>query len=88
MIECLKNLLSALCEYLKLKNKSFVFDKIDELESKKNDCIKRIENLRDSDSNHDECLLLRQRISSYNERIKYLSAFDSSSEGGDSSKNL
>lgn len=77
MIQLINNLLQAIVEYLKLKNKSFAFDKIDEYEKEKDEKISKLEALRNSGSNPDECAVLRERIIELNKRIEYLSTIDS-----------
>lgn len=85
MIQLLNNLLKLGIEYLRLKNQSFVFDKIDSYEKEKNEKIARLEELRDSSSNPDECVLLRERISELNKRIKHLSTLHSENKEGNAS---
>lgn len=77
MIQLINNLLQAIVEYFKLKNKSFAFDKIDEYEKEKDEKIAKLEALRDAGSNPDECAVLRERIIKLNKRIEYLSTLSS-----------
>lgn len=77
MVQLLNNLIKLGIEYLKLKNQSFVFDKIDSYEEEKNRKIDKLEELRDSGNNSNECVFLRKRISELNERIEHLSTFNS-----------
>lgn len=77
MIQLINNLLQAIVEYFKLKNKSFAFDKIDEYEKEKDEKIAKLEALRNTGSNPDECTILRERIIKLNKRIEYLSTLSS-----------
>lgn len=87
MIPLLNNLIQLGIEYLKLKNKSFIYDKIDLYEKEKNETISKLENLRDSGSNSGECVFLRKRITQLTKRIEHLSAFDSKDSEGNQDSN-
>lgn len=83
MGQLLNNLVLLGIEYLKLKNQSFIFDKIDSYEKEKNEKVDRLETLRDSGDNPDECVYLRKRISELNKRIEYLSTISPKNKEGD-----
>lgn len=85
MGQLLNNLILLGIEYLKLKNQSFIFDKIDSYEEEKNEKVDRLETLRDSGYNSDECVFLRKRISELNKRIEYLSTIGPKNKEGNKS---
>lgn len=87
MIQLLNNLIELGIEYLKLKNQSFIFDKIDFYEKEKYEKIGRLEELRNSGVNSNECVFLRKRISELNGRIEHLSAINLKDKKGNENTN-